>query len=132
MDLVKVAYQHREDGTELVNHEKTLKSHHEACEIIDNYPWAKELALFEELGEGGGFFFSLGQLGNKYVSFQFTPVEQNQGLLDLEIVRSPGFLNIFGRKSVSKSFNVVSVTEAKLHLKSLFEHSVESLYEKYT
>lgn len=131
MDLVKVAYQHREDGTELVNYEKTLKSHDEACEVIDNYPWAKELALFEELGEGGGFFFSLGQLDDRYASFQFTPVEQDQGLLDLEVVSKPGFLNLFGRQSVSKSFDLVSITEAKQHLKALFEYSVESLYEKY-
>lgn len=62
MNIVKVFYQHREGGTELIDHERTLKSHCEACEIIDNYPWAQELALFETLGEGGGFFFFLAML----------------------------------------------------------------------
>ncbi|WMO01724.1 hypothetical protein NI379_06485 [Vibrio parahaemolyticus] len=73
MSLVKVFYQHREGGTELVDHEKELKFHREACETIDNYPWQKELELFEELGEGGGFFFLLGDMDGKFASYQFTP-----------------------------------------------------------
>ena len=131
MDLVKVYYQHREGGHELIDHEKDLKFHREACETIDNYPWAEELKLFEELGEGGGFFFILGDLNAQYASFQFTPVEEDGGLFSVEVVYKPGFLSIFGRKSVSVDFKFVSIPEAKNRVKELFECSVESLYRKY-
>ncbi|EGQ7821176.1 hypothetical protein ACVW8L_004544 [Vibrio parahaemolyticus] len=131
MSLVKVFYQHREGGTELVDHEKELKFHREACETIDNYPWQKELELFEELGEGGGFFFLLGDMDGKFASYQFTPVESDRGLLDLEVVSKLGFIGIFGRKSVSVDFKLVSIPEAKHQIKELFEYSIDSLYQKY-
>ncbi|MEL6117946.1 hypothetical protein P0Y67_22395 [Photobacterium sp. SP02] len=131
MSLVKVFYQQRENGTELVNHERDLKFHREACETIDNYPWEKELELFEELGEGGGFFFMLGGMDGKFASYQFTPVESDRGLLDLQVVSKPGFIGIFGRKSVSVDFKFVSIPEAKQHIKELFEYSIDSLYQKY-
>lgn len=60
MSLVNVFYQQREEGTDLVNHELDIKFYREACEVIDNYPWEKELELTCELGEGGGFFFYVG------------------------------------------------------------------------
>lgn len=50
---VKVYYQCRDGSTELVNHEKDLKSHAEACELIDNYPWLEELEMFEKYNESG-------------------------------------------------------------------------------
>ncbi|EJG0664862.1 hypothetical protein C4G29_RS22640 [Vibrio parahaemolyticus] len=131
MSLVKVFYQHREGGTELVDHEKELKFHREACETIDNYPWQKELELFEELGEGGGFFFLLGDMDGRFASYQFTPVESDRGLLDLEVVSKLGFIGIFGRKSVSVDFKLVSIPEAKHQIKELFEYSIDSLYQKY-
>ncbi|KKC99588.1 hypothetical protein [Photobacterium halotolerans] len=131
MSLVKVFYQQRENGTELVNHERDLKFHREACETIDNYPWEKELELFEELGEGGGFFFTLGDMDGKFASYQFTPVESDRGSLDLQVVSKPGFIGIFGRKSVSVDFKLVSIPEAKQHIKELFEYSIDSLYQKY-
>ncbi|HAS8178430.1 TPA: hypothetical protein I7671_21645 [Vibrio vulnificus] len=131
MSLVKVFYQHREGGTELVDHEKELKFHREACETIDNYPWQKELELFEELGEGGGFFFLLGDMDGKFASYQFTPAESDRGLLDLEVVSKLGFIGIFGRKSVSVDFKLVSIPEAKHQIKELFEYSIDSLYQKY-
>ncbi|MEI8592891.1 hypothetical protein [Photobacterium sp. Hal280] len=131
MSLIKVFYQHRENGTELVNHERDLKSHREACETIDNYPWEKELKLFEEFGEGGGFFFMLGDMDGKFASYQFTPVESDRGMLDLQVVSKPGFIGIFGRKSVSVDFKFVSIPEAKHQIKELFEFSIDSLYQKY-
>ncbi|MCG7497846.1 hypothetical protein MHO82_13330 [Vibrio sp. Of7-15] len=131
MVSVKAYYQHRVDGPELVNHEKEVKLHRELCDIIDNYPWVRESELFEELGEGGGFFFILGDEDSKYATYQFTPMGYDEGLLDLDIVVKPGFLNIFNRKAVSKSFDVVSIPEAKRHLKEFFDHSVDSLYKKY-
>ncbi|QPI62600.1 hypothetical protein [Vreelandella venusta] len=131
MSLVKVFYQHREGGTELVDHEKELKFHREACETIDNYPWRKELELFEELGEGGGFFFLLGDMDGKFASYQFIPVESDRGLLDLEVVSKLGFIGIFGRKSVSVDFKLVSIPEAKHQIKELFEYPIDSLYQKY-
>ena len=131
MGLVKVFYQHREGGHELVDHEKALKSHREACNIIDNYPWAEELKLFEALEEGGGFFFLLGDLDSQYASFQLTPIEEGVGMLNLEVVYKPGFLGFFGGKSASADFKSVSIPEAKHRIKELFEHSIESLYKKY-
>ncbi|ELB2078740.1 hypothetical protein QNZ73_004702 [Vibrio parahaemolyticus] len=131
MNMVKVYFQHREGGTELVDHERDLKSHREACEIIDNYPWVEEIELFEKLGEGGGFFFILGDLDAKYANYQFTPVEAERGLLDLEVVYSPGVLNIFGRKSVSLDFKLVSIPDAKHQIKELFEYTIDSLYTKH-
>jgi len=130
-NVVKVFYQHREGGTELVNHERELKSHREACETIDSYPWEKELALFEESGEGGGFLFLLGDMDGKYASYQFTPVENDKGLLGLEVVSKRGFIGIFGRESASVDFNLVSISEAKNHIKELFEYSIDLLYQKY-
>ncbi|WP_249314074.1 hypothetical protein [Pseudoalteromonas sp. S2755] len=59
MRRVKVYYQHRDGGTKLINYEKELRSYREACDVIDHYPWDKELELFEALGEGGGFFLYL-------------------------------------------------------------------------
>lgn len=131
MSLVKVYFQHREGGVELVEHERDLKSHRQACEIIDKYPWAEELKLFEELGEGGGFFFVAGDLNGQYASFQFAPMEKDDGLLDLKVVYKKGFLGIFGRKSVSVDFKLVSIAKAKQHLKELFDYPIESLYRKY-
>ena len=131
MNVVKAYYQHREGGIELIDHKKELKFYHEACEIIDNYPWVEELKLFEELGEGGGFFFLLGDLDGQYASFQFTPVEKDSGFLELMVVYKPGFLRILGRQSVSVDFELVSIPKAKCQIKELFEYSIESLYRKY-
>lgn len=131
MSLVKAFFQHREDGTELVEHEVDIKFHREACEIIDNFPWVTELELTEQLGEGGGFFFLLGDFDGKYAGYQYTPTEERGGLLDLEVVYKPSFLNIFGRGSLSVSFDYVSTEEAKQKIKELFEYSIDSLYKKY-
>nr|CAA6813682.1 MAG: Unknown protein [uncultured Thiotrichaceae bacterium] len=131
MALVKVFYQHRVDGTELVNHEKEVKLHRDLCEIIDSYPWIKELELTEQLGEGGGFYFLVGDKDGQHASYQFTPMESDGGLLDLDIVMKPGFLNMLGRKAVSKHFGEVSTAEAKQKLKELFDYPVDVLYERY-
>ena len=131
MNIVKVYYQHREGGTELVDHERDLKLHREACEIIDNYPWAKELELFEELGVGGGFFFALGDMDVKFASYQFVPAEMDEGFLLLQVLSKPGIIWFFGRKSVTVNFGLVSIAEAKRKIKELFDYSVDSLYEKY-
>lgn len=131
MTSVKVSYQRRTDGTELVNYDKTVKSHKELCELIDDYPWASEQALAEELGEGGGFYFLLGDYKNAYASYQLVPMEVDKGLLELEVVIKPGFLNVFGRKAITKHFDIVSTSEAKAKLKDLFDHSIEHLYKRY-
>lgn len=128
---VKVYYQHRDGGTELINYEKELQSYREAWDVIDHYPWDKELELFEEFGEGGGFFFILGDEGGKSASYQLTPIENNRGSLTLDIVSKPATFGIFGSKSVSVDFELVSIPEAKSHIKALFEYSIDSFYEKY-
>ncbi|SBT18242.1 hypothetical protein MGA5115_02363 [Marinomonas gallaica] len=131
MAQVTVYYQHREGGTELVNHEEALYFHRDACEVIDHYPWVEEQALFEELGEGGGFFFLLGDIDSLYATFQLLPIEKDGGVLYLDIVLKPGFLGIFGRKSVSVDYDFVSIADAKHHIKAFFEDSIESLYVKH-
>ncbi|NAX21815.1 hypothetical protein [Vibrio sp. V39_P1S14PM300] len=128
---VKVFYQHRVEGPELVNHDKVVSTYHEACDIIDNYPWAEEMEWCEKLGEGGGFFFIFGDEEDKYATFQFTPIDVDKGLLYLDVVIKSSFWNLFGRNAVSKNFDVMSIPEAKQQLKELFDYSIESLYRKY-
>ncbi|OAN17988.1 hypothetical protein A3K86_03455 [Photobacterium jeanii] len=132
MASVKVYYQHRDGGDELVNFEREVKSHRELCEIFDNYPWESELILSEQHGEGGGFFIVLGDEDDVYASYQFVPMELHNGLLDIDIVAKPGFMRLLGRKSFSTGLETVTLKDAKYKLKELFEHSVESLYRKYT
>ncbi|GGE56672.1 hypothetical protein GCM10007421_34070 [Halopseudomonas oceani] len=129
--MVKVYYQCREKGTELVNHERELAFYREAYEVIDNYLWAEELAFFEELGEGGGFLFVLGDLDDKYASYQLIPSDVDRGVLLLDVVCKKGVMSFLGRKSISVDFDLVSISEAKRYIKELFEGSIESLYEKH-
>ena len=131
MGLVKVYYEHREGGHELVNYERDLRTHQEACEVIDNYPWEEELKLFEEYGVGGGFYFVSGALDSHYASLQFTPVDRGLGHLWLDVVYKPGVLKLFGRKSASVDFDIVSISEAKSHLEDLFKYTIEKLYKKH-
>ncbi|GAL03476.1 hypothetical protein ACFFLZ_14055 [Photobacterium aphoticum] len=130
-NVVTVYYQHRTDGTELVDHEKVVTSHEALCDIIDRYPWAEEVVLTEKWGEGGGLFFLLGDIKRRYASFQLVPTDIDSGLLSVDIVQKPGFLGTFGRKSVTAQFDVVSITDAKVTLQQLFDFSIEGLYEKY-
>ncbi len=130
MSIVRVVYEHRVDGEDLITHEKEVKLYRELCEVIDAYPWAAELDGFDKYGVGGGFHFLLGD-DYIYACYQYVPVDLNSGILNLDIVLKAGFLDIFGRKSVSKDFDVVSIPAAKVKLKELFEHTVESLYEKH-
>lgn len=130
MSLVKVVYDHREGGEEFITHEKEVRLHRELCEIIDAYPWAEEMEAFDKYGVGGGLYFALGD-DSVYACYQFVPVDINAGILSLDVVLKPGFLNMFGRKSASQYFNIVSIPEAKSKLKDLFDHTIESLYEKH-
>ena len=130
MSLIRVVYAHRVDSEELISHEKEVRLHRELCEIMDAYPWAAEMEYFEKYGEGGGFHFLLGD-DKVYACYQYVPVDLHSGLLDLDIVLKPGLLNFFGRKAISKHFDIVSVSEVKAKVKELFEHSVESLYKKH-
>jgi len=130
VSLVKVTYDHRVDGEELIAHEKVVQSHKELCAIIDAYPWASEMELFEKYGVGGGFHFLLGD-DKIYACYQFVPVNIDAGVLDFDLVLEPGFLKLFGRKAVSKHFDIVSIAEAKAKIKELFDYSIASLYQKH-
>lgn len=77
--MVEVHYSHQNDGTELVHYEKNIKLHHEACEIIDNYPWEANFKISEEIGEGGGLYFLLGDENGKHASYQFVPMDKDKG-----------------------------------------------------
>jgi len=129
--MVKASYSQRSDGEEIVHHEKTLRLHREACEIIDNYPWETELKLGEETGEGGGFYFLLGDENGKHASYQFVPMDIDKGWLMLEVVLKKGTLGIFGKQTATVDFDAVTTFEAKDKIKDLFNHTVESLYAKY-
>ncbi|MDX1319110.1 MAG: hypothetical protein R3207_02975 [Oceanospirillum sp.] len=130
MSAVVVDYSLREGGDELVNKHQELKSFIDACQVIDDYPWAAEYLLSEKLGEGGGFYFFRDE-GDKHASFQLTPIEADRAFLDMDVVQKSGFLGMFGRKSVHKDFETVSIPEAKALIKDLFDHTVDSLYRKY-
>jgi len=130
--MVNVSYQHRiGNDPELVGFSHEDISYEDACKVIDNYPWESELKLFEKYGEGGGFNFVLSGLDGGYADFQFIPVDLNNGFLDLNIVLKEGLWGIFGRKSKSLDYDVVSISEAKTKLRELFDYSLSSLYDKY-
>lgn len=129
--MVEASYSHRSGGTELVHYKKSLKVHREACEIIDNYPWESELALTDETGEGGGFYFSIGDESGKHASFQFVPIETGKGLLMLSVVVKKGKFGLFGKQACDVDFDVVPISVAKDKIKDLFSYTVESLYDKY-
>ncbi|WP_217895662.1 hypothetical protein [Oceanospirillum sanctuarii] len=129
--MLVVDYTLRENGDELVNKHRELKSFRDACEVIDQYPWIAEIEKTEELGEGGGFYFFRDE-GDKHASFQLTPIETDRAFLDMEVVQKSGFLGLFGRKSLHKDFETVTIPEAKALIKDLFDHTVDSLYGKYS
>lgn len=94
-------------------------------------PWASEIALTEELGEGGGLFFSRSGENGAQVSLQLVPIEVDKGFLELNIIAKKGFLGIVGRKSVSKTVDEVSLAEAKTYVKQLFDYSIDDLYHTH-
>ena len=129
--MIKVMYQCRDAGSELINHDRDIDGYSALCELIDNYPWVREAELTEKYGEGGGLFFTLGDMKGKHALFQLTPVGADEAMLDLSIVLEKGVLGLFGKKIVDKHFDGLTVAQSKVLLKALFEHSVGSLYTKY-
>lgn len=129
--MIEVFYTHRAGGQELVEHRRVLKGMSDARELIDQYPWASEIALTEELGEGGGLYFSRRGENGAQVSLQLVPIEVDKGFLELSIVTKKGFLGVFGRKSVTKAFDELTLAEAKTYVKQLFDYSIDDLYHKY-
>jgi hypothetical protein len=129
--MVEAFYSHRIEGPELVEHHRVLKGAGDAHELIDQYPWASEIALTEELGEGGGLYFSRRGENGTQVSLQLVPIEVDKGFLELSIVANKGFLGVIGRKSVTKAFDELSLAEAKAYVKQLFDYSIDDLYHKH-
>lgn len=129
--MIEAFYSHRGDGPELVEHRQVLKGISEARELIDRYPWSSEVALTEELGEGGGLYFLRTGEDGTQASLQLVPIESDKGFLDLSIVAKKGFLGMVGRKSVSITLDEVSISEAKTYIKQLFDFSIDDLYRKY-
>ncbi|WP_323902605.1 hypothetical protein [Aeromonas hydrophila] len=130
MNQVKVVYDYVVEGGELSIHEMYITSHETLCELIDSYPWQSALTLFEQFGVGGGFHFSIGD-DHTYACFQYVPIDINSGVLDLDIVLKSGLLNFFGRKALSKHFDVVSIPDMKMQVKELFQYSLSDLYKKH-
>ncbi len=129
--MIEAFYSHRGDSPELVEHRQVLKGISEARELIDRYPWASEVALTEELGEGGGLYFLRTGEDGTQASVQLVPIEPDKGFLDLSIVARKGFLGMVGRKSVSVTVDEVSISDAKTYIKQLFDYSIDDLYRKY-
>ncbi|WP_299496255.1 hypothetical protein [uncultured Shewanella sp.] len=130
--MVSVYYTHRVgDNPELVEFKCENISCQRAYEIIDDYPWAAEIKFFEQYGEGGSFYFVLGDMTGLHAAFQFIPVDEGNGLLDVDILLKKGFLGIFGRKSKSIHFDLLAIDEAKLKIRDMFQYSLSALYNKY-
>lgn len=129
--MVQILYSHHTDMREFVHRRINTESFDKACEVVDKYPWAREIALFEELGEGGGFEFLLGDRRGPHAHYQFTPVEEGKGFLDVTVVAKSGLLSVLGRRALSRHFDLVTIEAAKTHIQELFEHSVEFLYRKH-
>lgn len=130
--MIEVSYSHNKDGTgELVEKTTQVTTYQELCDLIDAYPWDTEIALFEKSGVGGGITVVSGDVKQQCASYLLIPVETGKALLNLDILLKPGFLAIFGRKATSTDFGEVTVEEAKIKLKELFDHSIASLYQKY-
>lgn len=129
--MVTISYTHHDGGKTLKPFEITTNSHRAACELIDNYPWAEELALFDELGEIGYLYFYIGDINAEHASYQFTPIDEKKGDLTFSVVTKPGFLSMIGREVVDIDFELVSINEAKSKIQDLFNYSIESLYNKY-
>lgn len=131
MSVVIASYSKHNHQNKLIFHDLEMRSFHDMCLLLDEYPWEKELALASELGESGGFQFVVQQDTFQYASFVYRPVAKGEGILDLDVLVDPGFLDFFGRKAVSRHFDVVNVVEAKEKMKELFDAPIEHLYEKY-
>ncbi|MFI0471870.1 hypothetical protein ACGLWX_04000 [Halomonas sp. HMF6819] len=130
--MVQILYSHYTDNREFVNRRINTDSYDKACEIIDQYPWAREVALFEELGAAGGFEFVLGDRKGPHAIYMLTPIEaERRGSLHLDVVAKTGMFNLLGRRSLSRDFHIVTADTAKEHLRELFEHSVEFIHEKH-
>ncbi|MCC4798202.1 hypothetical protein BCT30_00620 [Enterovibrio norvegicus] len=128
-DMVNVFYSFRGEHSEMQHVEVQTSHYHDAIDLIDKYPWREEVALFEEHGEGGGLFFTVGDEDDKYACFQLVPTEPDKGLLCFWLVLDKGFLGIFGKKTINTPFEEVSISEAKSKIKPLFNYSIEQLYE---
>ena len=130
--MVDAHYQHRTGSSpELVLFSRKNISYKTACDIIDRYPWASELELSDRYGEGGGFYFVAGAPEGIHAAYQFTPVDADRGLLNLELVLKKGWLGMIGRRAKSIDFDAVSTSMAKQKIRELFTDSPEALYEKY-
>ncbi|WP_447553581.1 hypothetical protein [Vreelandella sp. EE22] len=129
--MVHIHSSHHTEDREFVHHKVETDYVDEAFEIIDRYPWTQEIAIFEELGEGGGIDFVMGDVKGKHAYYQFIPIEEDKGLLSLTVVVKTGLFNLLGRQALSRDFHLVTIDTAKTHIQELFEHSVEFLYEKH-
>ncbi|WP_447926555.1 hypothetical protein [Vreelandella sp. EE27] len=129
--MVQIVYSHHTDDREFVHRRITTDRFETASDIIDEYPYQREAEMFEELGEGGGLEFLLGDLKGQHAHYHFIPVEADKGILDLSIVAKKGVFNLLGRQALIRHFYLVTPDTAKTHIQELFEHSVEFLYEKH-
>ncbi|MFC0336878.1 hypothetical protein SAMN05421848_3018 [Kushneria avicenniae] len=129
--MVLIRYSHHTEDREFVNYTADTDHFDEACKILDRYPWRQEIAIFEELGEGGGLDFVMGNEQGKHAYYQLIPIEEGKGFLFLTVVVKTGLFNLLGRQSLNRDFHLVTIETARFYIKELFEHSVESLYEMH-
>lgn len=129
--MVRILYSLHTENREFVHRRITTDRFDKACDIIDQYPWAREIALFDEQGVGGGFEFLLGERQGLHAHYQFVPIEQRQGLLMLNVVARQGLFKWLGRRSLTRDFHLVTADTAKHHVQELFEHSIDGIFDKH-
>lgn len=130
MNAVQVRWNYQDESEEFHEHEQVTTRFQEACDIIDNYPWAREVALFKKTEAGGGIHFYVSD-GKKHAEYTIIPTTKHEGLLLLDIFIKQPFLYFFGGEKVSKDFGEVTIAICKQQIKEMCDYSIDELYQKY-
>lgn len=127
---VSYSYHVNLESEELVSESLTMSNYEDACKLIDDYPWQLEVEYLEIHGEGQGIYFAF--QGAEKIEIVISPDDEKHGFVMIDIVLDSGFLGLFGRKAVSKSFNMMSYADIKLLLRDFFTLNKDQLYQKYS
>jgi hypothetical protein len=127
--MLDMYYTHQENnGAKSVNFSKKNLTYDESLLVIDNSPWRENFKWFREKKEGRGLYFKKSSENGVQAYLQFVPIEEGRGLLFLEIQLKRG---LWGRKTKSIDFEMVTTGELKEKVKELFYYGIYTLYEKY-
>lgn len=129
--MIEACYSIHDDEERLVHHRRRCENVGEAEAILANYPWERELALFDKTGEGGGLQFVKQAPDGSHATLDFVPVEPDTGFLSLTIVARRGLFGWLGRRAVSHDFDAVASADARRRLRELCAQSITALYRQY-